>query len=115
MISHEPSLPSPNCVAATATTAARLVHCTLESRQADIARLLLAVKRAKKGTSRRMKEIYKEARPAPRPAPVVAVHLVILGADRYGVGRARQRLREVEPVSGDVGPVATIRAVLDAH
>ena len=41
MISDEPSLPSPNCVAATATTAARLVHCTLESRQADIARLLL--------------------------------------------------------------------------
>ena len=55
MISDEPSLLSPNCVAATATTAARLVHCTLESRQADIARLLLAVKRAKNGTSRRMK------------------------------------------------------------
>ena len=46
---------------------------------------------------------------------MLAVHLVILGADSNGVGRARQRLREVEPVSGDVGPVATIRAVLDAH
>ena len=105
MVSDKPSLPRRNRVADTATKAAR----------ADIARLLLAVKRAESGTSRRMEEIYKEARPAPRPAPVVAVHLVILGADRYGVGRARQRLREVEPVGGDVGKSVTIRAVLDAH
>ena len=105
-------------MAATATTAARLVHCTLESRQADIARLLFAVKHPNNGTSRRMKRDLQRSQTGTAACAhggAVAVHLVILGADRYGVGRPRQRLREVEPVGGDVGKSGTVRAVLDAH